>query len=52
MIFPILFAATLILDNFWFAPSCWLLAAGDCYWPQRLLLIGQKLLLVGQHERQ
>jgi hypothetical protein len=50
LILPIFFAAMLIL-NFWFAPSSWL-AAGDYYWPRCLLLIGQQLLVVGQHEWQ
>jgi hypothetical protein len=51
MVLPILFTATLILDNcFWVAPSR-LAGAGD-YRYYRLLLMGEQLLLVCQHKRQ
>jgi hypothetical protein len=41
-----------LTNNHRFAPSSWL-AAGDCnFWEGRSLLMGEQLLLVGQHEWQ
>jgi hypothetical protein len=54
MILPVFFAATLILHNFWFAPSSWLAAVDSRYLLLAMMLAagGQQQLLVHEHERQ